>query len=54
MTVHYSKGPVAGARVTASETHGGFDNDPLTMNHIMAQVLGKRASKEFTASSLKY
>ena len=54
LTVHYSKGPVPGARVTASETHGGFDNDPLTMNHIMSQVLGKKASKEFTEDSLRY
>ena len=54
LTVHYSKGPVAGARVTASESHGGFDNDPLTMNHVMAQILGKKASKEFTEHALKY
>jgi hypothetical protein len=39
LTVRYSKGDEPGARVTASASHGGFDNDPLTMNHILRRVL---------------
>ena len=39
LTVRYSKGDVPGARVTASTSHGGFDNDPMTMNHILRRVL---------------
>jgi hypothetical protein len=54
LTVHYSKGDVPGARVTASETHGGFDNDPLTMNHILRRVVGKKPKQEFTRETLKY
>ncbi len=54
LSIHYSKGNVPGARVTASESHGGFDNDPLTMNHVLRRVLGKKPDKEFTSDSLKY
>jgi hypothetical protein len=54
LTVHYSKGEVPGARVTASETHGGFDNDPLTMNHVLKRILKKKPDKEFTKESLEY
>ncbi len=54
LSIHYSKGKVPGARVTASESHGGFDNDPLTMNHVLRRVLGKKPILEFTAESLKY
>jgi hypothetical protein len=46
--------PEASARVTASETHGGFDNDPLTMNHILRRVVGKKPKLEFTRETLKY
>jgi len=54
LSVHYSKGNVPGARVTASESHGGFDNDPLTMNHILRRVLKKKPVREFTKDSLAY
>lgn len=54
LTVHYSEGNVPGARVTASETHGGFDNDPLTMNHVLRRVIGGTPSVEFTRESLAY
>ena len=57
LSIHYSKGPVKNAKVTASETHGGFDNDALTMNHILRKIL--RSSRqspiiEFTQDSLDY
>ena len=54
LTVHYSKGDVPGARVTASRTHGGFDNDALTMNHVLRRVCGRSPSRPFTAESLRY
>ncbi len=54
LNIHYSSGDVAGARVTANKTHGGFDNDPLTMNHVLRRILGKKPEFEFTADSLKY
>jgi hypothetical protein len=54
LSVHYSQGSVPGARVTASDTHVGFDNDPLTMNHILRRVCGKTPKLEFTQQSLDY
>ncbi len=54
LTIHYSKGKVPGARVTASTSHGGFDNDVLTMNHILQRILGKKPAVPFTAETLKY
>jgi hypothetical protein len=54
LTIHYSSGKSGNPRITASETHGGFDNDPLTMNHILRRILGKAPKVEFTAESLKY
>ena len=50
----YSEGDIRGARYTASESHGGFDNDVLTMNDVLRTVLGKSPTKPFTAQSLKY
>jgi len=49
LTIHYAQ-----SRVTSSESHGGFDNDPVTMNHVLRRVLGKKPGPEFTESSLKY
>jgi alpha-beta hydrolase superfamily lysophospholipase len=54
LTVHYSKGDVPGARVTASSTHGGFDNDVLTMNHVLRRVCGKTPALQFTRETLDY
>lgn len=39
---------------TASISHGGFDNDPATMNHILGRVLKTKPKKPFTTESLKY
>jgi len=52
---HYSDGR-AGARVrTASTSHGGFDNDPATMNDVLKTVLGKSSVPHpFTKESLQY
>lgn len=54
LNIYYSEGDLPGARVTASKSHGGFDNDVLTMNHILRRVLNKKPTVEFTAESLKY
>jgi pimeloyl-ACP methyl ester carboxylesterase len=57
LAIHYSEGNVPGARVTASESHGGFDNDPLTMNHVLNRVVraaGQSPTVEFTKESLDY
>ncbi len=39
----YSNGSTAGGARTASTSHGGFDNDPLTLNDILRNVLGGNA-----------
>lgn len=39
---------------TQSTTHGGFDNDPITMNHTLKTILGNNPSKPFTPNDLKY
>jgi hypothetical protein len=48
----YSNG-VDGVR-TRSSTHGGFDNDPYTMNHILKRVLGKSPGRPFKDDDLSY
>lgn len=48
----YSNG-VSG-NVTRSRSHGGFDNDETTMNHVLATILGKRPSQPFTGVELRY
>lgn len=49
---HYSNG-VSGSR-TRSTTHGGFDNDPVTMNHLLKTVLNARPKRRFKAGDLDY
>ncbi|MCP5155924.1 MAG: alpha/beta hydrolase [Ectothiorhodospiraceae bacterium] len=39
---------------TRSRTHGGFDNDPYTMNHVLRTVLGDSPSTRFTEGNLDY
>ena len=36
-----------------STTHGGFDNDPATLNDIMKRILGKAPPKPFTAEEME-
>lgn len=40
--------------VSASRSHGGFDNDPLTMNSILTRVLDGPARRPFTPRDLHY
>ena len=49
---HFSNG-VSGSR-TRSTTHGGFDNDPVTMNHLLKTVLDGRPRRRFKASDLDF
>lgn len=37
-----------------SDSHGGFDNDPATMNDVLRQILGTRPARAFTAGDLHY
>jgi len=39
---------------TASDTHGGFDNDIDTMNDVLHSVLRKAPERKFTSKDLKY
>lgn len=52
--LHYSDGTAADAR-TVSTSHGGFDNDPVTMNDILKTVLDSpRVPHPFTREALQY
>ncbi|WP_456380801.1 C1 family peptidase [Thiolapillus sp.] len=50
--IHYSNG--ATGKITRSTTHGGFDNDVSTMNHILRRVLGAAPSRLFETKDLDY
>jgi hypothetical protein len=39
---------------TASMSHGGFDNDPRTMNDILQTVLGKKPGRPFSVQDLDF
>jgi hypothetical protein len=36
-----------------SDSHGGFDNDPDTLNSVLYRILGKKAAPEFTTRDLQ-
>jgi hypothetical protein len=48
----YSKGVSSGR--SASKSHGGFDNDPATMNDVLKRILGKKPERPFTKRDLDY
>ncbi len=54
LKLHYSEGDTASAKITASNSHGGFDNDAITLNSVLKRILGKKPVQPFTAKSLKY
>jgi len=57
LTIHYSEGAVPRAQITTSDSHGGFDNDHVTMNHILRRILPTAAwskAVRFTKESLDY
>ena len=39
--------------VTKSTSHGGFDNDRTTLNHIMRTILGAKPDKPFTVNEME-
>lgn len=43
-----------GGTRSASTSHGGFDNDPATMNDVMKRILGKKPERPFTKKDLDY
>ncbi|MBT8047387.1 MAG: peptidase C1 [Xanthomonadales bacterium] len=54
---HYSKGDLPRAQVTKADSHGGFDNDPVTMNHILRRILPNdqwAGAVRFTKETLDY
>ncbi len=50
--IHYSNG-LSGNK-TRSTSHGGFDNDYITMNSILKTILNKNPKFKFTKENLKY
>lgn len=51
---HYSNGIESPRDRTNSTSHGGFDNDPITMNSVMKVVLGQAPAVPFTQETLDY
>lgn len=47
------QGGPAGSR-SSSTTHGGFDNDPDTLNSVLMRILGSAPKRPFTVRDLKY
>jgi hypothetical protein len=45
-------GPVGA--VSRSDTHGGFDNDPNTMNSVLRRILGTAPAFPFTQRDLQF
>jgi hypothetical protein len=50
----YSGQPAGEPARTASRTHGGFDNDPATMNDVLETILGSSPHVGFTSETLRY
>jgi hypothetical protein len=46
-----AEGPASTSR---SETHGGFDNDPETMNSVLWRILGRAPDRPFTTRDLQF
>ena len=51
-SIYYSNGPSSDQ--TTSTSHGGFDNDPATMNTLLRTILKKKPEYPFTKESLSY
>ena len=54
LEIHVSDGLMPQSKRSNSNSHGGFDNDPLTMNSVLTRVLGKKPVQPFTSASLNY
>lgn len=40
--------------ISRSDSHGGFDNDPATLNAVLYRILGKAPMREFLTRDLQY
>lgn len=40
--------------LSRSNSHGGFDDDPATMNSLMWRILGTNPARKFTVRDLQY
>lgn len=45
---------LSGSPQCDSRTHGGFDNDPATMNQVLTHILGGKPAHPFTARDLRF
>ncbi len=54
MRIIISKGEDGSEKRSNSESHGGFDNDPATMNDILKTILGKKPKRSFEEGDLDY
>lgn len=54
LDIRESDGRMLQSKHSKCDSHGGFDNDPLTMNSVLARVLGRKPVQPFTSASLKY
>lgn len=43
-----------GDDICRCETHGGFDNDPFTLNSVLFRILGYQPEREFTERDLQW
>ena len=43
-----------GEDISRSESHGGFDNDPFTMNSVLYRILGKEPDRAFEVRDLQW
>lgn len=46
--------PLADGLSSQSDSHGGFDNDPMTMNSVLHRILGKGPQRLFSIRDLQF
>ena len=51
---HYSNGQESRGVKTQADTHGGFDNDPSTLNSILRNILRKKPTRLFTQDDVNF
>lgn len=47
-------GQTTGPAISRSSSHGGFDNDPYTLNSVLYRILGKKPSRQFEVRDLQF
>ncbi len=43
-----------GPSISRSDSHGGFDNDPFTLNSVLFRILGKKPTRPFDTRDLQF